>query len=140
MAKSVDAGDLKSPGHKPCGFESRSGHQLIRVLPAVVSRLCGRRVPRSIHCHHSVIQVSRIFRDFVASLRVRWPPDDGRGWRLRFKCTPRRMTFAAATVATPSRFFVPDILVHRLLRVALARLPSFPRALAVAGPSLLGLV
>ena len=27
MAKSVDAGDLKSPGHKPCRFESGSGHQ-----------------------------------------------------------------------------------------------------------------
>ena len=32
MAKSVDAGDLKSPGRKACGFDSRPAHQLEGIV------------------------------------------------------------------------------------------------------------
>src|SRR6185437_16961703 len=44
VAEPVDAGDLKSPGSHPCGFDSRPAHQSSHV-PAIAPRYALVRAP-----------------------------------------------------------------------------------------------
>ena len=47
MAELVDAGDLKSPDHRLCGFESRSGYKHADVAQLAEQLICNQQVGSS---------------------------------------------------------------------------------------------
>ena len=68
MAELVDAGDLKSPDHVLCGFESRSGYKHADVAQLAEQLICNQQVKgsipfggsRSFSSHQAISRKTRI--------------------------------------------------------------------------------